>query len=274
MAKYNYNNKRLNVADFQHPADKKSVDAVMAVPGLDKVLEFISQNSLERVYEFANNSSKLKVTPEMSPKIFGMLEEAVEMYGETYVPEIYLERMYAYFINLDGMTKPHLTLSTAWLEVVDDKMLWAVLSAEIAAIQAKHGTIEFIENVIKFTKGLLPFGVDTALEIAINDWKRNRIYTVDRAILLGSEDFGIAAKHILFGDAPDSVIDSIDLTKPGNTYYQQATEFLKRSGVAGGIQKFETFLSGSQWMASRYIELYNWYFSGEYHEVLERSVQE
>ena len=54
MAKYNYNNKRLNVADFQHPADKKSVDAVMAVPGLDKVLEFISKNSLERVYEFVN----------------------------------------------------------------------------------------------------------------------------------------------------------------------------------------------------------------------------
>lgn len=273
MATYNINNKRLNVKDFQHPADKKSVDAVMAVPGLDKVLEFISKNSLERVYGFVNNSSLLKVTPEMSPKIHTMLKEAVEMYGETYIPEVYLERMYIYFINLDGMTKPHLKLSTAWLEEVDDKMLWAVLSAEIAAIQAKHGTIEFIDNVLKFTKGLLPFGVDAALEIAMNDWKRNRIYTVDRAILLGCEDFATAAKHILFGDAPAQILDSIELGKPGNTYYQQAQEFLSRSGLEGGIQKLETFLSGSQWAASRYIELYNWYFSGEYHEVLERSMQ-
>lgn len=274
MAKYNYDNKRLNVADFQHPADKKAVDAVMAVPGFDKVLEFISKNSLERVYGFINNSSKLKVTPEMSPKIFGMLEEAAEMYGETYIPEIYLERMYINIINLDGFTKPHITLPTAWLEAVNDKMLWAVLSAEIAAIQARHGMLEFVENAVKFTKGFLPLGVDTALEIAINDWKRNRIYTVDRAILLGSEDFGLAAKHIMFGDAPEATIDSLELAKPGNPYYQQATEFLNRSGIAGGIQKLETFQSGSQWMASRYIELYKWYFSGQYHEVLERSVQE
>lgn len=274
MGTYNANKKHLNVKDFQHPADRKSVAAVMAVPGLNKILEFISQNSLERTYGFVNSSSRLKITPAMSPKLHEMITEAAEMYGETYIPEIYLERNYNYLINLDGMTKPYIVLADTWLEEVDDKMLFAVFSAQIAGIQAKHATIEFVDNIVKFTRGLLPFGVDAALEFAINDWKRNRIYTVDRAILLAEEDFGRAAKHILFGDVPADIIDTLDLEKPGNPYQQQALEFLQRGGVEGGIQKLETVLSGSQWLASRYIELYNWYFSGEYHEVLERCVEE
>ena len=273
MGTYNTSKKNLNIKDFQHPADRKSVAAVMAVPGMNKLLEFISQNSLERTYGFINNSSRLKITPAMSPKIHAMLEEAAAMYGETYIPEVYLERNYTYLINLDGLTKPHIILPDTWLEAVDDKMLFAILSAQIAGIQAKHATIEFIDNIVKFTKGLLPFGVGAALEFAINDWKRNRIYTVDRAILLAEEDFGRAAKHILFGDAPSGIIDTLDLETPGNPYQQQALEFLQRSGMEGGIQKMETVLSGSQWLASRYIELYNWYYSGAYDEVLERSVE-
>ena len=135
MGTYNTSNKILNIKDFQHPADRKSVAAVMAVPGLNKLLEFISQNSLERTYGFINNSSRLKITPAMSPKIHAMLEEAAAMYGETYIPEVYLERNYTYLINLDGMTKPHIILPDTWLEAVDDKMLFAILSAQIAGIQ-------------------------------------------------------------------------------------------------------------------------------------------
>lgn len=274
MGTYNKNNKHLNVKDFQHPADRKSIDAVMAIPGLEKILEFVSHHSLERTYGFINNSSRMKITQNMSPKIHKMLEEATEMYGETYIPEVYLERNYTFLINLDGMTKPYIVLPDTWLEVVDDQMLFAILSAQIAGIQAKHATIEFIENIINFTKGMLPFGVDAALEFAINDWKRNRVYTADRAILLAEEDFGEAAKHILFGDVPNATIQTMDLVSPGNSYQQQALEFLSRSGLEGGIQKVETLLSGGQWLASRYIELYNWYYSGAYDEVLERSVEE
>lgn len=272
MAKYNLNNKRLNVADFQHPADRKAVNAVLAVPGFEKVLNFVSDKSIERMYSFFNNSSLLKISKEMSPKIHQMLEEAARMYGTDIIPDVYLQRNYAYFINLDGMSNPYVVLPSAWLECVDDQMLWAILSAQIAGIQAKHGMIEFIGNVLKFTKGMLPFAMDAALDLAIKEWNRSRVYTADRAILLATESFELAAKHILLGDASDAVLEGIGLDKPNNTYYQQALEFVKRSGVPGVLQQLETAFSSSQWIASRYIELYNWYFSGEYDDVLEGSV--
>lgn len=272
MAKYNLNNKRLNVEEFQHPADRKAVNAVLSVPGFENILKYISDNSIERVYSFFNNSSMLKISREMSPKMHQMLEEAAQMYGTDVIPDLYLQRNYEYFINLDGMAKPYVVLPSAWLEIVDDQMLWAMLSSQIAGIQAKHGMIEFIGNILKFTKDILPFGVDAALDLAIKEWSRSRAYTADRAILLATENFELAAKHILIGDASNAVLEGIGLDKPNNSYYQQAQEFIHRSGAEGVIQKLETIFSGGQWTASRYIELYNWYFSGEYEDVLEGSL--
>ena len=273
MATYNLNNKRLNVADFQHPADRKSIAAVKALPGFERILGEISKNSIERVYSFINNSCRMKITPEMSPKLHNMLHEAAEMYGVNTIPDLYLERNYQYVINLDGMSKPYVVLPGSWLAKVDDKMLWAILSAQIAGIQANHETMEFIETVVGFTQGLLPGGMDTALDLALKDWRRNRVYTTDRAILLAAENFNDAAKHILFGDASDAVIENIELDQPNNSFYEQSIEFLSRSGAGGMLQRLNTVFSKNQWLASRYIELYNWYFGGEYEEILERSVR-
>lgn len=272
MGKYNQNGKRLNVVMFQHPADKRSVDAVVAVPGLNTLLDYISKNSLERVYSFENDSSRLRITDRVSPKIIGMLEDAAQMYGVSQIPKVYLERSYQYMVDLNGMSDPHIILGTEWLENVDDQILWATLSAQIAGIQAKHGTMEFLETILGLVGGLLPFGVDTALDLALKDWRRNRAYTVDRAVLLACEDFGVAAKAILEGEAPNSVLDRIGLDKPNNSYYLQAKEFVERNGLEGGLQKVQTVMNKGQWMASRYLELYNWYYSGEYFDVLEGSL--
>ena len=71
--KYNTKNKKLNINDFQHPFDKRAVDAVTKVPGFEKLIEFIASNSIEKAYSLINDSSKMKVTKEMSPKIFEMM---------------------------------------------------------------------------------------------------------------------------------------------------------------------------------------------------------
>ena len=102
----------MNVADFQHPSDKRAVDAVMAVPCLNQLLDFISKNSIERIYAFMNDSSRLKITAEISPKIIGMLEDAAQMYGLSTIPKVYLERNYTYLIDLNGMSDPHIVLPT------------------------------------------------------------------------------------------------------------------------------------------------------------------
>ena len=271
MGKYNTDNRRFDIKDFQHPLDKAAVDAIFAVPGFTKLLNFISENSIERIYGFINNSSRLKVTEDMSPMIFSMLSEAKEMFGAEQMPNVYLERAYEYRVTLEGIGNPCITFTTSLLEGMDERMLWPVIASEFAGIQANHAMIKFVDLLIKNVKSVLPFGIDQALGLAINNWYRSKAYTYDRAILLASRDFGQAAKYILLGEAPDGALDALGLDKPGNSYLEQANEFLSRSGASGIYQKLTTVLTQEQWTASRYVELYNWYQSGEYDEVLEGS---
>ncbi len=271
--KYNVNNKKLNVNDFQHPLDKSAIDAVSKIPGFEKILELISKNSLEKSYSLINDSSRMKVTKEMSPKIFGMLSEAAEMYDMDCIPEIFIERDYRMWTKLNGISKPHIIFSSSFLEQIDDDALWCAIVSEYAGIQAKHGTIKFIDEIIKLAKGAIPFGIDATLATAINYWYRNRIYTYDRAYLLASENFEKTARHILFGAVSDEVFDNLKLDQPDNTYLKQALELSGQTGAEGLARNMSVLFSPEQLLTSRYIELYIWYNSGEYYDVLEGCVR-
>lgn len=271
MGKYNKNGRHFDVRDFQHPSDKAAVGAIMAVPGFQKLLQYISEHSVERIYSFMNHSSRMKVTRQMSPMIFEMLDEAAKMYGMDTIPDVYLERAYEYRVTLEGINSPYIIFTTSLLEGVDEKQLWPIIASEFAGIQANHGTIKFIDMLLQTAKGILPFGIDQALSLSLNNWYRTKAYTYDRAILLASEDFELASEHILLGEAPNEVLESIGLNQPDNPYLEQAIDFLQRNGAEGVYQKIATAFTKDQWAASRYYELYKWYQSGKYHEVLEDS---
>ena len=268
---YNTQNKVFCVEDYQHPSEKKTVERLTKLPGFNKILAFISKNSIEKTYHLMNDSSLMKITKEMSPKIHTMVEEAAEMFGVTNTPEVYLERNYDFQVRLDGIDSPFIVFSSSVLEQYSDDMLWAMICSEVAGIQVHFSEIKFVEKMIDYAKAMFPFGIDTAVTLAMNDWRRCNAYSFDRAFLLACEDFEMAAKNILFGEADAATLNNIGLAEQNNDYYLQAKEFLERSGGEGIYQKFTTVFSKKQWAASRYIELYNWYFSGMFEDALERS---
>lgn len=274
MNKYNTDNKKINIRDFQHPADKAAVDAVLKVPGVEKILAFISENSVEKLFAIINDASSLKISEEINPKIHSMIKEATEMFGSDVDPSVYLTRDYSIQLATDGIAQPYMVFSTSLLEKVDDETLWGVICSGIAAFEAKHATIKMIDKIITYTSGVLPFAVNEALHLAINSWKRNREYTCDRALLLALGDFEKAAKYMLMGEAPDDTLDKLNLAEPANDYYAQSKEFLDRKDKSAIVQKINILASANHPYASRYIELYNWYISGEYDEVLERSLSD
>lgn len=273
MNTYNTKNKKLNIKDFQHPADRQAVETVTSLVGFEQVMTFLSENFVEKAYSILNDSSLMKLSEDMCPKIYAMLKEVGAMFGMDAVPGVYLERGYDMRVTLEGIKNPYIIFTTSLLEQLDDSMLWAVLVSEIAGIEAKHAVIKFVDAVLGLLKGCFPFAIDTALTLAINGWYRNRAYTYDRAVLLVTEDFEKTAGYILQGEAPKDVLDGIRLESPGNTYQEQAKEFLHREGTEGLYQKLSTAFLKKQWNASRYMELYNWYYGGGYGEALERSLE-
>lgn len=270
---YNKNNRVFSIEDFQHPFGKQSIEKVTSFSAFNKILAFISEKSIEKSYHLMNDSSLLKISREMSPKIFSMMDEAIQMFDVSEAPEVYIERSYDLKVLLDGIESPFLVFTTSVLEQYDDSMLWPLIASEIAGIKTQFAEIKFVDKVLKMFKGTFPFVIDIGLTLALNDWYRCTAYTYDRAFLLASENFELTAKHILFGEVDSTTLDKLHLDQQDNDYYKQSKEFLERSGRAGVYQKITTVFSRSQWAASRYIELYNWYFTGKYDEVVERSMK-
>ena len=271
--KYCRENKKLNISAFQHPRDLEAVKKITALPGFKKILSFLSENTVEKSFHLMNNSSLMKISPDMSPKIHSMVKEAVDIFDVGEIPDIYIDRRYEMLVRLDGMSKPFIVFSTSVLEQYDDEMLFPLIASEVAGIKAGHATIKFVDSILKIAKPIIPFAIDIPVTIALNDWYRSKAYTYDRAFLLVSESFELAAKEILFGEVSVNVLQTLNLDKPNNTYLEQAQEFGGRDGAEGLYQKFNTVFSRNQWLASRYVELYNWYNSGEYQDVLEGSVR-
>lgn len=269
---YNKNNKIISIEDYQHPSEKKAMEKLIKLPGFNKALSFISEKSIEKSYYILNDSSKMKISKDMSPKIHTMLAEARKMFEVKTTPAVYLERNYTMMVELNGIKSPFIIISSSVLEQYNDSMLWAMLASEVAGIKVRFSEIKLVSKMIDMAKGAFPFAIDAALTIAINDWWRCNSYTYDRAFLLASESFEMAAKHILYGEVDPATLDNLHLDQPDNDYYKQAKEFLDSCGSQGVYQKLATIFTRGQWAASRYVELYNWYFSGMYDDVIERSI--
>ena len=56
----------------------------------------------------------MKVTKEMSSKIFEMMSEAAEMFDVNYIPEVFIERDYNMKVTLNGIKKPHIIFSSSF----------------------------------------------------------------------------------------------------------------------------------------------------------------
>lgn len=264
---YNVKNKRYSISDFQHPSEKKTVEKLIQNSLFEKIINFISDNSIEKKFHLINNASYLKLTEENAPKIFEMAKEGAEMFGITELPDLFVKKGYEYTVLLDGINHPFIIFNSSLLETYEDDMLWPLIASEMAGIAAGHSKMKFVDSVIKILKPVIPYAIDASLNLALNDWFRNKSYTFDRAFLLACDDFEMAAKGILYDEIDMKMLDSMHLGERNNEYYQQAIEFIEMNGVGGIVQKAKTVFSKSQWVASRYIELYNWYFSGEYHSV-------
>ncbi|MCD7957505.1 MAG: hypothetical protein LUG93_17530 [Lachnospiraceae bacterium] len=277
MYLYNSNALRIDAGDFMHPLDRAAMETVMKSPGFDKLIGYISEHSLERVYGFLYHSSYLKITEQISADLHGMMDEALNLFnwdGEK--PELFLQRSFDYSTEVSGINRQYVLLSTSLLEGKDEEILWPVMAACAAGVCARHGTIEFLAQVIELLGSFSPIPfLEEGLKTAINSWRRARIYTEDRAYLIASRDFNAAVRHIYMGDVPTEILNEIDFQDTSNDCYLQAEEFLHDSQtVVNLMRKMQTVFSPSQWKASRYMELYNWYMSGEYDNVLEGGVRE
>lgn len=268
MNQYNVHNIRIVPADFQHPADRRVSQLLLSQPAFKKALEYISKNSLERMLACIYRSSMAQLTPKTAPKICRMLEEACEMFGVDTMPEVFLERRYLTAVEMIGIEKPMILISTELLRQMDERQQWGMIASEVSGIPNGFGEIKFVEWLCS-SSGLVPFQISQPLGMFFQNWHKYLQFSYDRGTLIALGDFNEAMRSILTGEVPAEILKKMEFNDPECDYMKQSREFLEKTGHwTEKVRDYKAIVEAGVYYAARYMNLYQFAHS-EYYDLVE-----
>ena len=249
---------------YMYPGDEAAIQAVNKVPGLSKLLGFITKYSVEKVYDMLFSSSFVKLTDETAPKIYGFYQKACDRFGLEKVPDIYVMRGYQYETTVFGIDSPKVLINSSVLNDIPEDLIEIFVSSDIAGIKAGHGKLNMLLRMMSTFGDMLPIPKEV-ITVPLMLWSKQKYYTYDRARMLYSDNFEAVTKLIGYGEAPLEIAleTSID------DRIEQGREFLEIGGMQGLAKTTMTLSETKPWNTMRVVELNNWVESGMYRNALE-----
>ena len=262
--------------EYEHPMDKKALDALQKTKGLDVLVKKFYEFGIERLFNIQCTGSHLKVTPSSLPEIYSMVEESCETLFLPQIPEIYIEHNERIEGFVTGVDKPIIVLSSGAIDDLTEAENRFIIGRMIGHIKSDHVLyyeIGYILPVIsELLQGpLLGFGsiLTLGLQVALLNWSRMSEYTADRAGLLCCQDI-TAATSVLAKTAglPKAKYDDFIV----DDFVNQAREFQSydESNYNKALKYVSLMFGEKKWSVQRAHELLLWLDSGQYKKILNR----
>lgn len=249
---------------YQHEKDKKLISEIMSHPVTEKVFKWLRDQNIDDVYTYVYQESCIRLTRESSPVVIRSLERACALLGMAEIPELYLIHDYNRTIEICGIGKPFLLVSSFYLKTLGregERMLTGILAAQVGAIAVGHHRglllIWALDAVLQQMN--LPRAAVAALEGLLNDWKRCRMYTCDRIFLALTRDYRLAIRSIFLLRLPAEVLDGFQFGAPGDLYREQMEQFLRADGLDSLVNIYNSATTDQSWLPLRYQELEKFY---------------
>lgn len=255
----------LRAEEFIHPFDKDAMAVINAVPGLDKLTEWILQNSVEVFYNIQLKGSSIQLNEQNSPRIYKIYRQTAEILGVTQLPDLYLQRGYQFLNRIIGYHTPIILLHTNCVERLDDMQLRFILGRCLSGIMLGHNKLEFICDIVNTIGSATLPTVATAISMPLSQWHRKSELSRDRGGLLAAQNFDAAMQTMmLMSGIPYNEEKNIDVFD----YLDQAMAFRKSGGLEKMGRITMTAFSQNSWMIDRATELYLWYDLGDYDKLI------
>lgn len=247
-----------NLSDFQHSEDSKIAQQILSSSAAESALKKFHETNLEEAYTYLYRSSCPQLTQETSPKLFELLGKACEMFGLEKIPEVYVTRNYREMISVCGIKDPFLVFSSEYLRKLEEKTLFGILAGQVAAIRCEHHKILCITWGIDFAAGFILFG-SLVTDPIINDWKRCRYFTYDRAFCLATKDRALSLRQVLINVVPQNILDKMAFGTEQDAFSEQAENFLTMERTQAIIKEAISMYSYKIWLPERYKEINNFF---------------
>ena len=260
---------------YVHPADRRALAAVKAVPGMDTAVKKLLAVTGESAIRVIFTASAVKVTPHQCPDLYAKLQVACSTL-DVEMPELFVQQNPVVNAFTGGVERPIIVLYSQLIERLDDEEVLTVLAHEVGHIHSGHVLYLTAARLIEFlaksavlaspltviVKELLTLSMRSALLA----WARRAELSCDRAALLVTQDPHVIGRTMmkLAGGTFASKVDY-------NLFLVQARDFLKNYDEKA-LDRFwaDVITSGLShpFPVWRVGEILKWVESGEYRALM------
>lgn len=254
---------KLKVEDFSHPDDTAALRSMMKLKAVDKVMGYIEDKSNQLFIRMATLGTCVRLTEENAPEVYGILEDVCSILDYDTIPELYTMRSFGIDISPSGVDKPVLVVPDFVLNHYDKDLLYFDFGRAVTRLKSGHLKFYIAANMLISMTASVGV-VSDAVKLAFANWMRKSELTADRGGLLACQNYRVAMSFLM-NKAGMPIQEAKKTPIPD---YIEACRIEKQLVKVG--KEIQTLTNCTGWANDRILELFTWYASGQYDELLER----
>lgn len=260
----------LDMHSFQHEEDISTIKMLDAIPGFKTFMLKVVCPLQEKCINIEYHGNGFRVTKDSLPELDGLLEETCRILGNSPKPEMSLMWHYDIAATSEGAQAPHITALSGVVDLLEKEEIQFLLGHEVGHQMCGHKPYHmFLECMYMPIMNTIPGGKEwiALVRTKLLQWYRISDFTADRAGLLACQDINTALRVLMkMAGVPIKYYPSMKV----EAFIKQAQQFdLMFNGVTDNIVRFISLNAESHpWLVIRASELYKWYKSGKYEEIL------
>lgn len=258
----------LEAAEYRHPAERAAQEAVekaVLVNKLGEALENFENVYQDRIRYLGDN---VRLTERNAPHVVGLLEQAKEILDYSGEVELFVGRKHFYRVDVGGDKHPTVWIADLAIRTLPDPYLLFLFGQAVSMLKARLLKVVQLANGFGSFTDMVPLA-GKVLKLPLGLYMRKMQLTIDRGGLLACQDYDTAMRYLtLLAGVPLKDLPSIDLDARLEQIQYADTEekdLAETWGHVGGT----LFNDRRAWCNERFMEMYNWYASGEYGKILQ-----
>ena len=266
----------LSSTAYEHSLDRKSLEALRALPGFPALAKWVGANVAERQFKLHQLSSGVRCGPEQFPELVDLLDTARERLGVggQIRPTLFLGESPMMNAMTLGFEDTYVVVHSALLDQLTDDEVVAVLGHEVGHLHCGHPLYNTVAWMVM--AGAAAFSgvvrlLTTPLRKALLKWSRCAELTCDRAGLLATRDLGASLGVLLTmagGSRPGTNRRTSIRLGPFIAQARELVELESDSAVDGFMADLLSMNRTHPYVIWRVTELLRWVENGRYLEIL------
>lgn len=258
----------LDISEFRHPADVAALKFVEKTIVINKLGELLQKKDAYLQNEIEYLGTGIKLTEKNAPEVWEVFKEAKEALDFEADVELYCIREFSSQFIACGTDRYFIGLPDIAVRLFTKPQLQFLFGRAITALKGKMAEMFSLSRFVESTSGIIPLVGDLLLA-PLGQWNRKAQLTLDRGGLLACQDYNAAMKYLIWlSGVPTRDLDSINIHTRVDEIVRSMQEDKGIADAVGNL-KNTVFSSRGLYSRERFVELYNWYESGTYAQIIQ-----